>query len=73
MIKRKKSRTKAAKTGQAPRLGTGVRFHALEEELAGRPGVFDPAGLAAWIGRRKYGAKKMRAWSKSAIRRKKSR
>lgn len=30
-------------------------FEKLKRELARRPDVYDPAGLAAWIGRRKYG------------------
>ncbi len=34
------------------RLGGGGRFAALESKLAGRPGVTNPAGLAAAIGRR---------------------
>lgn len=40
-------------------LGQGGRFAALKKELTGRKGVTNPAGLAAWIGRKKYGAKKM--------------
>lgn len=39
-------------------LGSGKRFSALKSELTKKGGVKDPAGLAAWIGRRKYGAKK---------------
>ncbi len=45
-----------------PRLGTGDRFRMLRDELAGK-GVKSPGGLAAHIGRRKYGAKKMAAMS----------
>jgi hypothetical protein len=41
------------------KLGSGARFKALEKELKGKKGVYDPAGLAAWIGRKKYGGKKM--------------
>lgn len=40
------------------RLGTGARFAALKGKLAVRPGVSNPGGLAAYIGRKKYGAKK---------------
>ena len=40
-----------------PRLGSGERFHQLESELAAK-GAYDPAALSAWIGRKKYGAKK---------------
>lgn len=39
--------------------GGGGRFAAMEHKLAGRKGVSDPAALAAYIGRRKYGAHRM--------------
>lgn len=38
-----------------PRLGSGARFAALKNKLAERPGVENPAALAASIGRKKYG------------------
>jgi hypothetical protein len=41
------------------KLGSGARFEALAKNLAGRPGVHDPKALAAAIGRKKYGAKRM--------------
>lgn len=37
---------------------TGTRFKALKRKLAAR-GDKNPAALAAWIGRKKYGKKKM--------------
>lgn len=37
-----------------PKLGTGERFSALKQELA-RKGAKSPGGLAAYIGRKKYG------------------
>ena len=40
-----------------PKLGTGARFKALKGKLAAK-GTKDPAALAAWIGRKKFGAKK---------------
>jgi hypothetical protein len=40
------------------RLGSGERTKALVKELSGRPGVYDPKGLAAYIGRKKYGPRK---------------
>ena len=43
---------------QKPKLGTGARFAALKRRLAAREGVEDPEALAAWIGRKKYGAKR---------------
>jgi hypothetical protein len=39
------------------RLGAGGRFKRLTGELE-KKGATDPAVLAAWIGRRKYGPKK---------------
>lgn len=41
-----------------PKLGSGKRFAALTRRLA-RQGARNPKALAAHIGRRKYGAKKM--------------
>lgn len=49
-----------------PPLGTGERFDQLTAALAKRPGVRNPAALAAWIGRRKYGAKRFAALSRNA-------
>jgi hypothetical protein len=40
-----------------PKLGTGKRFKALKSSLA-KKGAKNPGGLAAYIGRRKYGKKK---------------
>lgn len=45
--------------GKKPPLGKGTRFKALETALAKKKGVKTPKRLAAWIGRRKLGAKKM--------------
>jgi hypothetical protein len=42
-----------------PPLGTGARFKQLEGSLMKRGNVQDPAALAAYIGRKKYGEKKM--------------
>lgn len=39
--------------------GTGARFKALEKKLAAKPGIRNPAALAASIGRKKYGSAKM--------------
>lgn len=41
-----------------PKLGTGARFKALTKKLA-KKGAKNPKALAAHIGRKKYGAKKM--------------
>lgn len=43
-----------------PKLGSGKRFHEIEEK-AKEEGEDDPAAVAAAIGRKKYGAKKMAA------------
>lgn len=40
-----------------PKLGSGKRFKALVKSLKGREDVEDPEALAAWLGRKKYGAK----------------
>lgn len=53
---RKKHKPKP--NAKAP-LGQGGRFAALKNKLAHKPGVTDPGALAASIGRKKYGAKKM--------------
>ena len=47
--------------GKKPKLGTGERFKALEGKLSQRKGVQDPGALAAYIGRKKYGAKKFQS------------
>ena len=41
------------------KLGSGARFSALKGKLASRPGVKNPGALAAYIGDKKYGKKKM--------------
>ncbi len=40
------------------RLGSGARFRALKSKLSKRKGVTNPGALTAFIGRKKYGAKK---------------
>jgi hypothetical protein len=47
-----------------PPLGSGERFDALEKKLSGQKGVTNPAGLAAYLGRKKYGAKKFNSLAK---------
>jgi hypothetical protein len=55
--KHKRRRHKAKPNAKAP-LGQGGRFAALEQNLSKRPGVTNPGALAAYIGRKKYGAKR---------------
>ena len=45
------------------KLGGGGRFAKLKSQLAAKPGITNPGALAASIGRKKYGAKKMGALS----------
>lgn len=52
-----------------PPLGSGERFAKLTRTLAGR-GAQNPKALAAWIGRRKYGASQMAKWAAAGRRRK---
>lgn len=42
-----------------PSLGTGERFAALKSKLSKKKGVTNPGALAASIGRKKFGNKKM--------------
>jgi len=39
------------------KLGSGARFKSLKKKLA-KKGAKSPGALAAWIGRKKYGAKR---------------
>jgi hypothetical protein len=41
-----------------PKLGSGKRFASLTRKLS-KKGASNPGALAAYIGRKKYGAKKM--------------
>ena len=41
-----------------PKAGSGKRFKTLVKDLEKRGDVEDPKALAAWIGRKKYGAEK---------------
>lgn len=52
-----------------PPLGSGERFKRLTRKLAAR-GAKNPKALAAWIGRKKYGAKKMAKMAAAGRRRK---
>lgn len=46
-----------------PKLGSGKRFQSLANKMA-REGVNDPDAVAASIGRKKYGNKKMSSLAK---------
>ena len=52
-----------------PRLGSGGRFKQLTAKLQ-KKGASNPKALAAWIGRKKYGAKKMAKMSAAGRKRK---
>jgi hypothetical protein len=49
-----------------PKLGSGKRFKSLVNSLSKRPGVTNPGALAAYIGRKKFGAKKFNKLSHGA-------
>jgi len=53
------------------KLGSGARFKKLRGKLAGRKGVRNPSALAAHIGRKKYGKKRMAQMSAAGRRRRK--
>jgi hypothetical protein len=53
----KKGRKRGTTAGAKP--GSGKNFRALKGKLARRKGVRNPGALAAHIGRKKYGAKRM--------------
>jgi len=46
-----------------PKLGSGARFKSLSKSLAAK-GASNPGALAAYIGRKKYGAKKFTSLAK---------
>lgn len=50
-------------TNNPPKLGSGERFQKLKSALAKKKGISNPGALAATIGRKKYGSKKMAAMS----------
>jgi hypothetical protein len=56
------------KGGRKPKLGSGKRFKSLKGKLS-RKGVRNPGALAASIGRKKYGKKKMAKMSAKGRRR----
>lgn len=53
--------------------GGGGRFQKLKGELAGKKGVKDPGAVAAAIGRKKYGGKKMAEMSAKGRKRERTR
>jgi len=68
--KAKKARDNYKKVAKKSKLGSGKRFAALEKAVAAG-GAKDPAAVAASIGRKKYGAKKMAKMSAAGRKRKK--
>lgn len=54
--------SESAEYKKKPKLGSGARFAALKKKLDAK-GAKDPAALAAFIGRQKYGAKKFNSLS----------
>ncbi len=60
MVNRSSVRQQIMKPKKKPKLGTGKRFKNLSSKLK-KKGAKNPKALAAWIGRKKYGKKKMSA------------
>lgn len=56
--------------GRKPKLGSGKRFEKLVKALRAK-GAYNPKALAAWIGRKKFGAEKMAKLAAAGKRRKK--
>ena len=54
------------KMSSGGKVGSGERFAKLENKLSHQKGVTDPGALAASIGRKKYGAKKMNKLAQNA-------
>jgi hypothetical protein len=59
----KKSLSEMMKKKKKPPLGSGKRFKARTGKLSEEKDVENPKALAAWIGRKKYGAKKFNSLS----------
>lgn len=53
-----------------PPLGTGERFEQLVKKIKKRGKVKNPEAVAAWIGRKKYGKKRMAQLAAAGRRRK---
>ncbi len=68
--KAKKARDNYKKVAKKSKPGSGKRFAALEKAVAAG-GAKDPAAVAASIGRKKYGPKKMAKMSVAGRKRKK--
>lgn len=56
---------KSEKMSSGGKVGSGERFAKLENKLSHQKGVTDPGALAASIGRKKYGKKKMQKMSEA--------
>jgi hypothetical protein len=46
------------------KIGDGTKFRKLKKQLAGKKGVKNPAALAAWVGRKKFGKQRYAELSK---------
>jgi hypothetical protein len=67
---RRRSSSRRRSRGRKPKLGSGARFKRLTRSLAGRKNVRNPKAVAAAIGRKKYGKKRMAKMSAAGRRRK---
>lgn len=70
MAAKKSGKSKSGgKKGKAPKLGSGKRFKQVAASAA-KSGARDPNAVAASVGRKKYGAKRMAAMSAAGRKRK---
>lgn len=69
MAKKTGSGGRRKTSGKKPKLGSGARFKQVAASAA-KSGARDPNAVAAAVGRKKYGAKKMAAMSAAGRRRK---
>lgn len=53
-----------------PKLGAGTRFASLTKKITGKGNIEDPEAVAAAIGRKKYGEKKMAKMASAGKKRK---
>lgn len=68
LSKRRAARKNYQKVAKTAKVGSGKRFEALEKSIAAS-GARNAAAVAASIGRKKYGNKKMASMSKSGRKR----
>jgi hypothetical protein len=63
-------RRRSSSSGRKPKLGSGARFRNLKRSIARRGNVRNPGAVAASIGRKKYGKRRMAKMSAAGRKRK---